>query len=293
MKFKNYKAMESVPFCFAKDLEADSDKIEEEIINEKTVKLQKQKPNSYGYSLFQIDGKLAKEVVRRTPNSIAESWESMQRDLEEIIKPKLRIPEKIKMTERDWRIHKSGIRCYICERHLHETRYNKVKYFDSTRKFIGGAHHGCVKIKCEATEENLMEAMYRTEGLSIEEDDIFKKATECCLCKMKLRSDINDNRVRDHDHFTGKYRGPAHRGCNLQLRIKPDEIKIPLIYYGGKHYDFHHEVQELGLVSEDKIDIIANNQENYKTIIIGQIKFIDSCQFQFPSLEKVANNLRG
>ncbi|GBC08382.1 hypothetical protein RclHR1_08070016 [Rhizophagus clarus] len=31
--------------------------------------------------------------------------------------------------------------------------------------------------------------------------------------------------------------------------------------------------------------------ENYKTIIIGQIKFIDSCQFLFPSLEKVANNL--
>ncbi|PKY40738.1 hypothetical protein RhiirA4_416090 [Rhizophagus irregularis] len=110
---------------------------------------------------------------------------------------------------------------------------------------------------------------------------------------MKLRADINDNRVRDHDHFTGKYRGPAHRCYNLQLRIKPDEIKIPLIYHGGKHYDFHHEVRELGLVSEDKIEIIADNMENYKSIIIGQIKFIDSRKFQFPSLEKVANNLRG
>src|SRR3954447_8748841 len=97
MKFENYKAMENVSFYFVKDLEADSDLIENnDIINEKTVKLQKQKPNSYGYSLIQTDGKLAKEVVRRTPNSIAESWESMQRDLEEIIKPKLRNPEKIK-----------------------------------------------------------------------------------------------------------------------------------------------------------------------------------------------------
>jgi hypothetical protein len=168
-----------------------------------------------------------------------------------------------------------------------------VKYFDSTRKFIGGAHHGCVKIKCEATEENLSEAVYRTEGLSIEEENTFKKATKCCLCKMSLRADINDNRVRDHDHFTRKYRGPAHRRCNLLLRIKPDEIKIPLIYHGGKHYDFHHEVRELGLVSEDKIEIIADNMENYKSITIGQIRFIDSIQFQFPSLEKVANNLRG
>ncbi|CAG8536682.1 1660_t:CDS:2, partial [Dentiscutata heterogama] len=85
-----------------KDLKADSDPVENNIINEKTVKLQKQKPNSYGYALIQTDGKLAKEIVRRTPNSIAESWKSMQRDLEKIIKPKLRNLEKIKITERDW-----------------------------------------------------------------------------------------------------------------------------------------------------------------------------------------------
>ncbi|CAG8805025.1 24720_t:CDS:2, partial [Dentiscutata erythropus] len=84
MKFENYKAMENIPFYFVKDLEADN-------------------------------GKLAKEIVRRTPNSIAESWESMQRDLEKIIKPKLRNPEKIKMTERDWRTHNSVRKCYICE----------------------------------------------------------------------------------------------------------------------------------------------------------------------------------
>ena len=41
MEFKNYKAMENVPFYFVKDLEADSDLIENNIINEKTVKLQK------------------------------------------------------------------------------------------------------------------------------------------------------------------------------------------------------------------------------------------------------------
>ncbi|PKC61714.1 hypothetical protein RhiirA1_466131 [Rhizophagus irregularis] len=73
MKFKNYKAMKNVPFYFVKDLEADSDPIENSIINEKTIKLRKQKPNSYSYTLIQTDGKLAKEIARRTPNSIAES----------------------------------------------------------------------------------------------------------------------------------------------------------------------------------------------------------------------------
>ncbi|CAG8651750.1 11744_t:CDS:2, partial [Racocetra persica] len=154
------------------------------------------------------------------------------------------------MTEHYWQTHNSARKCYICKGPLHETRYNKVKYFDTSRKFIDASYYSCVKIKCEATEEKLAEAMYHTEGLSIEEKNIFKTASECCICKIKLQADINKNKVRDHDHFTGKYRGPAHRGCNLQLRIKPDKIKILLIYHGGKHYDFHHEIRELGLINK-------------------------------------------
>ena len=73
MKFKNYKAIENVLFYFIKDLEADSDLIEKNIINEKTIKLQKQKPNSYKYTLIQIDRKLVKEIARCTSNSIAKS----------------------------------------------------------------------------------------------------------------------------------------------------------------------------------------------------------------------------
>ncbi|CAG8573115.1 17407_t:CDS:2 [Dentiscutata heterogama] len=194
-----------------KDLEADSDPVENNIINEKTIKLQKQKPNSYGYALIQTDKKLAKEI------------------------PKLCNLEKIKMTEHDWRTYNSARKCYICEGPLHEARYNK------------------------ATEEKLAEAIYHTEGLSIEEENIFKTASECCICKMKLQADINKNKIRDHDHFTEKYRSPAHRGCNLQLHIKPDEIKISLIYYSRKHYNFYHKIRELGLISEDKIEIIADN----------------------------------
>jgi len=83
--------------------------------------------------------------------------------------------------------------------------------------------------------------MYHTEGLGIEELSHFEKVTECYFCKRKLQEDFK-NKVRDHDHFTGQFRGTAHRGCNLQFWIKPDEIKIPLIYYGGQHYDFHHEI---------------------------------------------------
>ncbi len=39
MKFKNYRAIENVSFYFIKDLEADSDSVENNIFNKKTVKL--------------------------------------------------------------------------------------------------------------------------------------------------------------------------------------------------------------------------------------------------------------
>ena len=40
----------------------------------------------------------------------------------------------------------------------------------------------------------------------------FDKAETCHICKKELLTD----KVRDHCHFTGQYRGAAHNSCNLQ-----------------------------------------------------------------------------
>src|SRR2546423_1516396 len=58
-KFENYKAIENVPFIFVKNLEADSEPIENNIVDENTntIKLQKQQPNSFSYTLIQKDEK--------------------------------------------------------------------------------------------------------------------------------------------------------------------------------------------------------------------------------------------
>ena len=34
---------------------------------------------------------------------------------------------------------------------------------------------------------------------------------------------MGDDRVRDHDHVNGKYRGAAHSQCNLQFRPRKDQ----------------------------------------------------------------------
>ena len=43
-------------------------------------------------------------------------------------------------------------------------------------------------------------------------------------------------KVRDHCHYTGKYRGAAHSICNLHDKI-PKEI--PIVFHNGSTYDYH------------------------------------------------------
>jgi hypothetical protein len=45
----------------------------------------------------------------------------------------------------------------------------------------------------------------------------FKTATKCFICGKDFKE--GDKKVRDHCHFTGKYRGCAHDDCNLQFSI--------------------------------------------------------------------------
>ena len=56
----------------------------------------------------------------------------------------------------------------------------------------------------------------------------FKTMDGCHICGKKYTD--KDVRVRDHCHITGKFRGSAHQECNLKLRIKPEDIKIPVMH---------------------------------------------------------------
>ena len=40
--------------------------------------------------------------------------------------------------------------------------------------------------------------------------------------------DVGDNKVRDHRHVTGKYRGSAHWSCNINLKLTK---KVPVIFH--------------------------------------------------------------
>ena len=131
----------------------------------------------------------------------------------------------------------------------------------------------------------------------------FNKASDCWICREYLGND----RVRDHCHYTGRYRGPAHNSCNLKYR-KPKNISV--FFHNLSGYDSHLFIKKIGSSNKkENVDCIPNNEEKYisfsKTIVTGQytnkkgevkdktfkIVFKDSLKFMSSSLGALVNNL--
>ena len=136
-----------------------------------------------------------------------------------------------------------------------------------------------------------------------ENEKQFNIASDCWICGEELGND----RVRDHCHYTGCYRGAAHNSCNLKYR-KPESV--PVFFHNLTGYDSHLFIKKLGSSNKkETIECIPNNEEKYitftKTIITGQYKnkkgeeknktfnivFKDSLKFMSSSLGALVNNL--
>ena len=101
----------------------------------------------------------------------------------------------------------------------------------------------------------------------------FNDAADCHICGEAL----NDDRVRDHCHITGEYRGAAHNACNLKLRINAYKTKVPVVFHNLRGYDGHLIMSAVGaseaIKDHWKIRCIPNNMEKYMTFSIGQLQF--------------------
>ena len=58
---------------------------------------------------------------------------------------------------------------------------------------------------------------------------MLKTLLKCWICDNDYVD--NDVKVRDHCHFTGKFRGSAHRDCNINLILNH---KIPVVFHDLK-----------------------------------------------------------
>ena len=95
--------------------------------------------------------------------------------------------------------------------------------------------------------------------LTEEEKESYENQEICHICKKEFN---NDNKVRDHCHYTGKYRGAAHNKCNLRYKI-PKEI--PVVFHNGSTYDYHFIIKQLAREFKGNFECLGENTEKYIT----------------------------
>ena len=109
--------------------------------------------------------------------------------------------------------------------------------------------------------------------LADEENKSYEKQKVCYIYKKEFNTDDNDyddddnkkyHKVRDHFHYTGKFKGAAHNICNLRYKI-PNEITV--VFDNGSTYDYHL-IEELAKEIKGKLEYLGENTEKYVTFSV-------------------------
>ena len=94
-----------------------------------------------------------------------------------------------------------------------------------------------------------------------EDEEDYRINKICRFCENIIESD----KVRDQCHLTGKYRGPAHTICNINVTQEQSNF-IPFLFHNFSKYDCQMFFKKLANKKNDKVkfDIIPKTNEEYK-----------------------------
>ena len=95
-----------------------------------------------------------------------------------------------------------------------------------------------------------------------EEEYLFQQSNSCSICENLIDND--DEKVRDHCHVTVKFRGAAHRSCNISFQLTK---KIPVINHDLRGYNSHLIFSELDKFNV-KINVIPNGLGKYMAFFL-------------------------
>ena len=155
-------------------------------------------------------------------------------------------PEK-SYTEKKARHEPSGWALYT--RCSFDKKENKLNYYRGK---------DCIEKLCKKLKESAMKIIDYEEKemipLTHEENNFYKEQEACHICKEKFCTDkddkdyINRKKVKDHCHYTGEFRGPAHSICNLNYKVQKE---IPVIIHNAT-YDTHFIKNQLAIELKGK-----------------------------------------
>ena len=101
--------------------------------------------------------------------------------------------------------------------------------------------------------------------LTDEENKPYEEQEACHFCEGKFYTDEDNENykkrktVKDHCHYTEKFRGAAHNTCNLICKV-PDNI--PIIIYNAT-YETQFIINHLAKEFKDKPDCKGENMGKY------------------------------
>ena len=103
--------------------------------------------------------------------------------------------------------------------------------------------------------------------LTDDENKYYEEQKESYICKkffcnnrnQKFKFKLN-RKVRDHCHFTGKFRGAAHSICHLHYKV-PQEIPIKI--HNASKYDYHFIIKESAEEFKGEFECLGENVEKY------------------------------
>ena len=166
----------------------------------------------------------------------------------------------------------------------------------------------CMKIFCKDLKDQAEKIInYEKKGmipLTDEEKESYENQKIGHICEKEFSTDNKDekyHKVRDHCHYTGKYRGATHNNCNLRYKI-PKEI--PVVFHNRFTYDYHFIIKYVAREFKANFESMGENTEKSITFSVPikkehdngkpsiyRLKFIDSCGFMQSSLSNLVDNL--
>ena len=120
------------------------------------------------------------------------------------------------------------------------------------------------------------------------DEEDYKNKNNYRLCEKIFEPD----KIGDHSHLAGKYRGSAQKICNINIRQKQSNF-IPCKFYIFSQYDCRLFFKKLVDKKIDKVNFyfIPNTNEDYISVTYGCIRFIDSCRFLSSSSDSLVKTL--
>ena len=145
--------------------------------------------------------------------------------------------------------------------------------FDGTKnKLSHGRGKKCMKDFCLDLRKHATKIINHKKkemiSLTKKEEKKHNKKKFYHICRKGFSTDDSDkkyHKVKDHCHYTGKYRGNAHDIWNLRYKI-PKEI--PVVFHNGSIYYYHFIVKDLAEELEGELECLGKNREKCITFSV-------------------------